>query len=83
VFTKKEVEEVNNRLAVGKANDFEGLQAEHLRWGQEYVSHKLIEILNQMLSEMFPMHYLTSLIIPIFKGGEIKQPIQLQTIMIS
>ena len=51
VFTIEKVEEGIKRITTEKEKDTEGLQVEHLKWGPEYINHRLPVILAQMLLE--------------------------------
>ena len=83
VFSLKEIDFGVKRLANGKAKDIEGYQAEILKIGGPVLIPHIHKLFNQAVKQGFPKPWTQSLIIPIFKSGDINNPSNYRTIMIS
>ena len=70
------------RLANGKAKDIEGYQEKILKIGGHVLNPHIHKLFNQEVKEGFPKPWTQSLIIPIFKSGDTKNPSNYRTTMI-
>lgn len=71
------------RLAIGRAKDIEGYQVEILKIGGHVLSTHIHNLFNLVVKQGFPKPWTPSHIIPILKSGDMNNPSNCQTIMIS
>lgn len=71
------------KLASGKANDIDGLQVEFLKWGVEILALHINGIFNRVIYNGFLVDWITSVVIPLFKNGDINNPSNYNTIMVN
>ena len=83
VFSLEDIDFVVKRLANGKPKDIEGYEAEILKIVGPVLIPHIHKIFNQAVKQGFPKPWTQSLIIPIFKSGDINNPSNYRTIMIS
>ncbi|XP_059077929.1 disease resistance protein Roq1-like [Cryptomeria japonica] len=69
-------------LANGKASDIDGLQAEFLNWGVELLAPHIKGIFTRVIQDGFLVDWTTSVVIPLFKSGDINNPSNYCTIMV-
>lgn len=68
---------------MGKAQDIDGLQAEHLKWGLEVLTPHIKRIFNEVIQYGLSTNWMTSVVIPLLKSGDINNPLNYYTIMIN
>ena len=83
LFSQKDITQGIRRLATGKAQHIDGLQAEYLKWGAEILTPHITKIFNSVNREGFPVRWTTSVVIPLHKSGDINNPSNYRTIMIN
>ncbi|KAH9319051.1 hypothetical protein KI387_020820, partial [Taxus chinensis] len=83
LFSTEDIKQGIKNLANGKAQDIDGLQAEFLKWGVEVLTPHIRKIFNDVNQNGFPMEWTTSVVIPLFKSGDINNPSNYCTIMIN
>ena len=62
------------KLASGKAEDKDELRAEFLKWGVELLAPHIKEIFNRVIQDGFSREWTTSVVVPLFKNGDINNP---------
>ena len=83
LFSENDIIQGIRRLAAGKAQDIDGLQAEYLKWGAEILTPHITKIFNSVNREGFLVKWTTSVVIPLHKSGDINNPSNYRTIMIN
>jgi hypothetical protein len=79
----KKIEVGTKKLGVGKEKDLVELQVEYLKWGSKTLAPHIIKIFNNIIQQGFPTDWTTILAIPLFKSGDINNPPNYRTIIIS
>ena len=74
LFSQKDIIQGIRRLATGKAQDIDGLQAEYLKWGAETLTPHITKIFNNVNREGFPIKWTTSVVISLHKSRDINNP---------
>jgi hypothetical protein len=83
LFTVDGIKQGIKKLASGKAEDIDGLQAEFLKWGVELLAPHITGIFNRVIQHGFPGEWTTSVVIALFKNGDTNNPSNYRTIMVN
>lgn len=83
LFSVEDVKRGIKKLASGKAQDIHGLQANFFKWGAEILAPIIKRILNNITQGNFPIEWTTSIVIPLYKSGDISDPSNYRTIMVN
>jgi len=83
LFTVDDIKQGIKKLASGKVEDIDGLQAEFLKWGVELLAPHIKEIFNGVIQDGFPEEWTTGVVIPLFKSGDTNNPSNYRTIMVN
>ncbi|XP_057842732.2 uncharacterized protein LOC131052150 [Cryptomeria japonica] len=83
LFTVDDIKHGIKNLANGKASDIDGLQAKFFKWGVELLAPHIKGIFNSVIQDGFPTDWKTSVVIPLFKSGDINNPSNYHTIMVN
>lgn len=70
-------------MASGKVLDIDGLQAEFLKWCVDLLAPHIKGIFNSINQHNFLREWTTSVVIPVFKSGDINNPSNYCTIMVN
>ena len=76
------IEQSIKKLANGKAQDIDSLQAKFLKWGMKLLAPYIKEIFSRVNQDNFLVEWTTSVVIPLHKTGDINNPSNYHTIMI-
>jgi hypothetical protein len=71
------------RLGTGKEKDLDELQVEYLKWGLKILSPHITKNFNNIIQQEFPIDWTTSMVIPLFKSGDVNNPSNYRSIMIN
>jgi hypothetical protein len=83
LFTMEDIFQGIKKLAGGKAQDIDGLQAEHLEWGNGILVPHIYHIFNDVIKKGFLENWTTSMVMLLHKNGVINNPSNYRTIMIN
>ena len=81
-FTTEMVKEAIGRMRTRRAQDHEGLVAEHIIHAGDLLAEMLARLFNRVMCEGFPESWRLSTIVPIFKTGDPTVPGNYRTIMV-
>jgi hypothetical protein len=79
----QEIEVGIKNLGVGKEKDLVELQAEYPNWGSKTLAPHIMKIFNNAIQHGFPTDWTMSLVIPLFKSGDVNNTCNYRTIMIN
>ncbi|KAH9329440.1 hypothetical protein KI387_001548, partial [Taxus chinensis] len=82
-FSVEDIKHGIKNLASGKAQNIDGLQTEFLKWGVKVLTPHIKKIFNEINQNDFPLEWTTSIVIPLFKSGDINNPSNYRTIMVN
>ena len=83
LFSNEDITLGIKRLASGKAQDIDRLQAEFLKWGTNLLTPHISNIFNMVTQGCFSTEWTTSVVIPLHKSGDVNNPSNYNTIMIN
>jgi hypothetical protein len=83
VFTVDDIKQGIKKLARGKVEDIDGLQAKFLKSEVELLAPHIKGIFNRVIHDDFPGEWTTSVVIPLFKNGDINNPSNYHTINVN
>jgi hypothetical protein len=83
VFSIEDIKFGVKRLSKGKGKDIEGYQDEILKTGGPILIPHIHKLFNLAIQQGFPKPWTQSLIVPIFKSGDKRNPSNYRTIIIS
>jgi hypothetical protein len=83
LITMGDIKQGIKKLASGKVEDIDGLQVEFLKWGVELLEPHIKGIFNRVIQDVFLKEWTTSVVIPLFKNGDINNPSNYRTIMVN
>jgi hypothetical protein len=83
LFIVDDIKQGIKKLASSKAEDIDELQVEFLKWGVELLTPHIKRIFNGAIQDDFLGEWTTSVVIPLFKNGDINNPSNYRTIMVN
>jgi hypothetical protein len=83
LFTVDDIKQGIKKLESRKMEDIDGLQDEFLKWGVELIAPHIKGIFNGVIQDDFPEEWTTSVVIPLFMNGDINNPSNYRTIVVS
>lgn len=77
------IKEKIKKLVVGKDRDINSLQAKYFKWGLGVLVPHIKRIFNKVIQNGFLTNWMTSVVIPLLKSGNINNPSKYHTIIIN
>ena len=83
LFIENDIKQGIKNLTREKEKDIDEIQAELLKWGVELLAPHIKTIFNGVIQDGFLGEWTTSVVIPLFKNGDINKPSNYRTIMVN
>jgi hypothetical protein len=83
LFIVDDINQGIKKLASGKAEDIDELHAKFLKWGVDLLAPHIKGIFNGVIQDGFLGEWTTSVVIPLFKNGDINNPSNYRTIIVN